>query len=38
MPVADGDPVLIVTTLRAHDLIELFLHQLVQHAEPDADR
>ena len=32
------DPIPIVTALQSHDLVELLLHQLLQHAEPDADR
>ena len=31
------DAVRVVLALRADDLVDLLLHQLVQHAEPDAD-
>jgi hypothetical protein len=36
--VALGDPVAIVPAPRAHDLVDLELHQLMHNAEPDADR
>ena len=35
--VADGDAIGVVLALRADDLVHLLLHQLAQHAEPDAD-
>ena len=34
---ADRGPVRVVPALRAHDIVDLLLHQLVQHTEPDAD-
>jgi hypothetical protein len=38
MPVPDRRPVPIPPPLRADDLIDLQLEQLVQHPEPDLDR
>ena len=37
MTVADSDAIGVVLALRAHDVAHLLLHQLAQHAEPDAD-
>ena len=37
MTVALGRPIRVVPALRADDLLDLGLHQLVHHAEPDAD-
>jgi hypothetical protein len=38
VPVADGDTIRVVLAPRPDDLIDFLLHQLGQHAEPDADR
>ncbi len=32
-----GGPLLVVLALRAHDVVDLLLHQLGQHTEPDTD-
>ena len=37
MTVANRGPVRVVLALRAHDIVDLLSHQLLQHAEPDTD-
>jgi len=37
MTVTHRSPVGVVPALRAHDIADLFFHQLTQHAEPDSD-
>ena len=37
MPVALGRPIRVVPALRTDDLVDLSLHQLVHHTQPDPD-